>query len=108
MDAPRDRLEVVDRERPRIHVTVPADDVERVVVEDVGLVPVTHAHLDGELAPLAVRVQLRRRMDVAVVVRRMLHELARAVAVALRDRDQPGRFEYEVALLSFGAKAIRG
>ena len=33
VDAPDDRLEVVDVERPRIEEAVPAHDVERVVVE---------------------------------------------------------------------------
>ena len=107
MDAPGDRLEVVDRERPRVDVAVPADDVERVVVDHVGLVAVADAHLDDELAALAVRAQLRRRVDVAVVVRRVLHQLAVLVAVALRDRDQPGRLEHEVALLALRAEAVR-
>ena len=31
VDAPDDRLEVVDAERERVHAAVPADDVERVV-----------------------------------------------------------------------------
>ena len=107
VDAPGDRLEVVDRERPRIDVAVPADDVERVVVDHVGLVAAAHAHLDLELALVAVRVQLGRRMDVAVVVRRVLHQLAVLVAVALRDRDQPRRLEDEVALLALRAEAVR-
>ena len=50
VDAAGDRLEVVDRERPRVDVAVPADDVERVVVEHVGLVAVLDAHLDVVLA----------------------------------------------------------
>ena len=98
VDAPRDRLEVVDRERPRVDVAVPAHDVERVVVEDVGLVAVADAHLDLELAALAVRLQLGRRVDVAVVVGRVLEQLPVLVAVAPRDLDQPGRLEDEVAL----------
>jgi len=51
VDAAGDRLEVVDRERPRIDVSVPADHVERVVVEDVRLVAVPDAHLDDESRP---------------------------------------------------------
>ena len=83
VDAPGDRLEVVDRERPRVDVAVPADDVEGVVVELVGLVAVADPHLDPELAAVAVRVQLGRRVDVAVVVRRVLEQLPVLVAVAL-------------------------
>ncbi len=99
VDPPRDRLEVVDRERPREQVAVPADDVERVVVEQVGLVAVAHAHLDWKLALLAMGVELRRRVDVAVVVRRPLDDLAVLVAVPARDLDQPRGLEDQVALL---------
>src|SRR5881409_1745017 len=55
-------------------------DVERVIVEHVGLVAAADAHLHRELALLAVRVELRRRMDIAVVVRRALEDLAILVA----------------------------
>src|SRR3954452_2693342 len=107
MDAPGDRLEVVHRERPRIEVAVPPDDVERVVVDDVRLVAAAHAHLHRELALLAVRVQLGRRMDVAVVVRRALEHLAVLVPIAARDLDQAGRLEHEVALLlALGAEPV--
>src|SRR3954470_15857358 len=69
------------------------------VVDPVRLVTAAHAHLHRELALLAVRVQLGRRMDVAVVVRRALEHLAVLVAIAARDLDQAGRLEDEVALL---------
>ena len=65
------------------------DDVERVVVEDVSLVAAPHAHLDLELATVAMRPELGRRVDVAVVVRRMLEQLPVLVAVAPRDLDLP-------------------
>src|SRR6266508_4202036 len=107
MDAARDRLEVVHRERPRIEETVPAHDVEWVVVENVRLIPPAHADLDRELALLAVRIQLRRRMDVAVVVRRALQHLAVLVSVAPRDLDQPRRLEDQVTLLAFGTETVR-
>src|SRR6185436_20831585 len=107
MDATRDRLEVVHGERPWIEVAVPADDVEGVVVEEVRLVAAAHSYLDGELALLTVRVKLRRRMDVAVVVRRAFQHLAVLVSVALRDLDQSGSLEHEVALLSFRTEPVR-
>src|SRR6478672_4774547 len=108
MDASGDRLEVVDRERPRIEIAVPADDVERVIVEHVGLISAAHAHLHRELALLTDRPQLRRRMDVTVVVRRTFDDLAVLVAVAPRNLDQPGRLEDEIALWSVWLEAIRG
>src|SRR5947208_6196867 len=69
MDPARDRLEIVDRERPGKEETVPPHDVEGMVVEHVGLIAVAHPHLYRELAFLSVCVQLRGRMDVAVVIR---------------------------------------
>jgi hypothetical protein len=78
-----------------------------VVVEQVGLVAVADAHLHRELAALAVGVQLGRRMDVAVVVRRTFQDLAVLVAVAARDLDQPRRLEDQVALLTFGPEPVR-
>ncbi len=107
VDPPGDRLEVVDRERPREEVAVPADDVERVVVDDVRLVAAAHAHLDRELARLAHRLQLGRRMDVAVVVRRALDDLAVLVPVAARDLDQARRLEDEVALRPLRRETVR-
>ena len=108
MDAARDRLEVVDGERPRIEVTVPADHVEGVVVEDVVLIPAAHPHLDEKLATLPSRVEIGRRMDVAVVVRGALEDLPVLIAIAPRDLDEPRRLEDEVALLTFRHEAIRG
>src|SRR4051794_18716938 len=107
VDAAGDRLEVVDRERPRVEVAVPADDVERVVVDDVGLVAAADADLDRVLAVLAHRVQLGRWVDVAVVVRRALHQLAVLVPVAARDLDQPRRLEDEIPLRALGLEAVR-
>jgi hypothetical protein len=108
VDPAGDRLEVVDRERPRVEVAVPADHVERVVVDPVGLVAVADAHLDLVVALVAVGVQRRRRVDVAVVVRRALEQLAVLVAVTLRDLDQARRLEDEVALLvRLGDEAVR-
>src|SRR5207302_10797101 len=96
VDAAGDRLEVVDRERPRIEIAVPADDVERVVVEQIRLVPAANAHLHRELALLADRSQLERRVDVAVVVRRALDDLGGLVAVAPRGLDEVRRREGEI------------
>ena len=107
MNAPRDRLEVVDGERPRIEEAVPAHHVERVVVEDVLLIAAAHPNLDQELTALPAGVEVGRRMDVTVVVRRALEDLPVLVAVAPRDLDQPGSLEDEVALLAFGHESVR-
>ena len=106
MDTSGDRLEVVHRERPRIEVAVPSDDVEGVVVEDVGLIAAPDAHLHWELALVAVRVQHLRRMDVAVVVGSTLEHLAVLVAIAARDLDLPRRLDDQVALLAVWREAV--
>ena len=41
-----------------------------------------------------------------MVERRVLHQLAVLVAIALRDRDQPRRLEDEIALLALRAEAV--
>ena len=89
-----------DVERVRVDVAVPADDVERVVVEDVVLVAAAHAHLELVLAALAVRAQLGRRVEVALGERRVLEQLAVAVAVAVRRLDLARRVEGQPALLA--------
>ena len=76
-------------ESPRVDVAVPADDVERVVVEEVRLVAVADPHLDPELAGVSVGLQVGR-VDVAVVEGRVLQQLPVLVAIAPRDLDQAG------------------
>src|SRR5581483_12382997 len=70
------------------------------------LVAAAHANLHRELAALADGVQLGRRMDVAVVIRRSLHDLPVLVAVAARNLDQSRSLEHEVTLRSVGPEAI--
>ena len=91
-------LEVGDVERVRVDVAVPADDVERVVVEHVVLVAAAHAHLDQVLAALAVGRERRRRAEVALGERRVLEQLAVAVAVAVGGLDLARRVEGQPAL----------
>ena len=98
VQAPGLGLEVGDVERVRVDVAVPADDVERVVVEDVVLVAAAHAHVDGVLAAVAVRLELGRRVEVALRERRVLEQLAVAVAVAVRRLDLARRVEGQPAL----------
>ena len=108
MQAPGLRLEVVDAERVRVHVAVPADDVERVVVEHVALVAVAHAHEHLVLAVLLAGLELERRMEVALAERRVLEQLAVAVAVAVGRLDLAGRVEAQPDLLAvLGLPAVR-
>src|SRR5439155_1354953 len=90
---PRLGLEVMDVERVRVHVAVPADHVERVVVEREALVAAAHAQNELELARLAVRDQLGRRVEVALRERRVLEQLAVAVAIPVGGLDLARREE---------------
>ena len=99
VEAPGARLEVVGVERVRPDVAVPADHVERVPVEHVVLVAVAHAHGHVELAALVIGLELAGRVEVALRERRVLEQLAVAVAVAVRRLDLAGRVEAEPELL---------
>ena len=76
------------------------------VVEDVRLVAVLDPHLDRELARGRGACELGRRVDVAVVVRRVLEQLPVLVPVAARDLDQARRLEDEVALRPLRHEAV--
>jgi hypothetical protein len=92
------RLEVVDVEAVRIDVAVPPDDVERVVIQDEALQPAPRAHDQLVRSGLAVGLQRRRRVEVALGERRVLQQLAVAVAIAARRLDLAGRVERQPGL----------
>ena len=106
VDAAGDRLEVVDVERVRVDVAVPADDVERVVVEHVVLVAAADADDQLVVARLVVRHQLLRRVEVTVRVGRVLEQLAVAVAVPVRCLDLSGRVEGQPQLVAVGPEPV--
>src|SRR5262249_33539226 len=83
MNAPDDRLEVVDVERPGIEVSVPANDVERVVIEDELVQTVILLHEELEVAHLVMRAKLDGATHVALGIRSALLELTELVAIAL-------------------------
>ena len=93
VDAPDDRLEVVDVEGPRIEVSVPAHHVEGVVVEDDLVEAVVLLHQNRKVSPLVVDSEQARPADVALAVGRALDELAELVAVPLGPADVPAALE---------------
>ena len=95
-----DRLEVVDVERVRIDVPVPGGDVERVIVQAVALVAGADAHDELVVARLLVTDQLGRAVEVTLGERRVLEQLAVAVAVPVRGLELPGRVERQPQLLA--------
>ena len=93
VDAADDRLEVVDVEDPGIEVAVPADHVERMVVEHQLVDRVVLLDQEREIALLVVRPELQRTPDVALGVGRAFEQLAELVAVALGEADVPAALE---------------
>jgi DNA-binding Lrp family transcriptional regulator len=93
------RLEVVNVERVGVDVPVPADDVQRVVVQAEALIATADAHHELVLAGLAMTDQLGRRMEVALRVGSMLQQLPVAVAIAVRGLDLARRVEGQAQLL---------
>ncbi|MBM2844587.1 MAG: hypothetical protein HW404_2424 [Anaerolineales bacterium] len=88
-----DRHVVVDIEGPRVEVAVPADDVERMVIEHVAGHRLARLDAHLELAALGVRLQRLRRPQVALAVRGMLQQLAELVAVSARRLDLRRRLD---------------
>src|SRR5262249_46317856 len=68
MNAPGNRLEILDIEGPRVQIAIPADRVKRVVIENMQGVAVARAYQHRELARFVVAGQLERYADVALAV----------------------------------------
>src|SRR3954451_11565286 len=105
--ASNDRLEVVDVERPRIEVTVPADDVEWMMVENELVEPIVLLHEETEIAHLVVRLELDWPANVAPGVRRALLALTELVAVALRPPHvSPALHDEELWMIPFHVELV--
>src|SRR3990172_5109993 len=96
---PSYRLEVVDVENPRIQVTVPANNIQRVKVEDVGHESIVNLHTDLKLTTLLMRDQFLRPSKVPVTERRQLHQLTIIVPVATRHLHRPPRLRHQEPVL---------
>src|SRR5579885_50436 len=99
VDAPGNRLKIGDVEDPGIFVTVPADDVERVIVVPVASDAVADLEAHLELALLRVRDQFFRAANVAVAVGRVFEELPVVVEVAAWRLDSAMRLNGQEARL---------
>src|SRR5206468_7953999 len=78
-----DRLEIVDVERPRIEVAIPADDVEGMMIENELVQGVVLLHQQAEVAHFVMRAELDWPANVTLRVRCALLELPELVAVTL-------------------------
>lgn len=66
MHPPNDWLEIVNVERPRIEHPIPANDVERVVIEDELLQSVELLDDDGKVAEFVEGLELAWHANVAL------------------------------------------
>ncbi len=90
-----DRRVLVGVERERIAVAVPADDVERVVRDDILRVAALGGDAHVELTDVVDGILQHRHAEIALVVRRVLRELPELVAELARDRDLTRRLSDE-------------
>ena len=104
VDPSGDRLEIADVEDVGVQVAVPAHHVERMVVVVIARELTSGLDVDAEVARLRVRRLVGRDADVAMVIRRMLHELAVLVAVAARRFDLTGRLQPQHPLVGPGGR----
>src|SRR2546423_2585932 len=93
MDAPDDRLEVVDVERPRIEVAVPAGYIEWMVIEHDLVDAVVLLHQNRKVPHFIDRLDKRGTPDVALRVRRSLDQLPEFVAISFRPANVSAAFE---------------
>ena len=82
MDATRDRFEILDVKDPGIQIPIPANHVERVVIQNMFAEPVTHFDAHFKIAAFRVCFQLFGQPDIALRIGRMLKELPEFVAIA--------------------------
>ncbi len=98
MNAPGDRLEVADVEDERPQVTVPANDVERVVAVVVRGDSTPRLDVDDELAVIRSWLRLVWWSDVPLVIGRVLQELTVVIAIALWRFDLARRLQPQQSL----------
>ena len=78
-----DRLEIVDAERVRIIVTIPSNDIERMVGVRVHRHVISAANENFKLALFVMNLEFGWRTKVAFRVRCMLHKLSVFVSISL-------------------------
>src|SRR5687767_11391168 len=83
MDSARDRLKVFDVKYPRIEITIPANDIKGMVIQNVLTQPIPHFDVHFKLATLCVGLQVFRQPNVALRIRRMFEHLTKFIPITL-------------------------
>ena len=94
VDPAHDGLEVVDVEGPGIEVTIPSDDVERMVVENEFVDGVVLLDQQAKVALLVVGTELGGAANIAFGVGRALEQLPEFIAIALGPANVAPALEY--------------
>src|SRR5687767_4376262 len=81
------RLEVFDVKNPWVEISVPADDIEGVVIKHVFTQPISYFDSHLKLAAFGVRFQFFGDANIALGIRRMFEHLSEFVSIAF------GRFD---------------
>src|SRR5687768_11467874 len=82
VDSSGDGFKVLDIEYPRVEITVPADYVEGMVIQEVLAEPFAHLNAHFEFTALCVSLQVFRQANITFAVRRVLEHLAELISIA--------------------------
>src|SRR5689334_23703564 len=102
MKSANSRLEIMDVEDPRVVVPIPADNIERMVVQNELSQAVLFLNDKRKLARLVVRCEYLRAPDVALGIRSALQQLSMLVPVSLRCANVAGAFNDQKSIRAFG------
>src|SRR5579864_3534431 len=94
MDRAGNRLEILGVESEWINVSIPADDIERMMRHRHASPAWTVLHQNFSVFFFVDRVDLGRTVKIALRIRRTHFDLAFAVQVTFRNSDRAGRFQY--------------
>src|SRR5688572_1463627 len=97
MEAADARLKIVDVEDPRVVVTIPSGDIERMVIDDEFADAVLFLDHHPKLALLVPGIQAFRPADVALAERSVFHQLAMLVPVPFGGADVTRTLDHQNA-----------
>src|SRR6185295_20246248 len=87
-----DRLEVLGVEREWVNVTIPANNIERMMRHRYARPPRAVFHEDLGVLFFVDHIQFRRPVKIALRIRRPHFNLTFAIQIAFRDSDRASRF----------------
>src|SRR5215208_4922241 len=92
VDPSCDRLEVLDVEDPWVQISIPAHNVEGMVIQDLLCQPVAYFDPYFEFASLGVGLEFFRQPYIALGIRRVFKHLSEFISIAFGRLDLGGVF----------------